>query len=74
MVSASSDCTQRRAGLCGAAFVVVGDGPEREMLERAAGGFEQRGVCRLAEATMAQVYSASDLLASTSDERRNAGR
>ena len=49
-----------------ATFVVVGDGPEREMLER-----EARGLGNVVfagwQSDMAQVYAASDLLVLTSD-------
>ena len=50
----------------GAVFVVVGDGPEREMLERDAAGLSN-AVFAGWQSDMAQVYSASDLLVLTSD-------
>ncbi len=49
-----------------AVFVVVGDGPERGMLEREAAGL-RNVVFAGWQSNMAQVYSASDLLVLTSD-------
>jgi glycosyltransferase involved in cell wall biosynthesis len=49
-----------------AVFVVVGDGPEREMLQRSAEGLDNV-VFAGWQSDMAQVYAASDLLVLTSD-------
>jgi glycosyltransferase involved in cell wall biosynthesis len=49
-----------------AVFVVVGDGPEREMLQTSAEGIDNV-VFAGWQSDMAQVYSASDLLVLTSD-------